>query len=230
MVRQLMALLVVGALFQSATMADDKPKELEGPVATELKKAKVKYESAVEKAGEKLLAAFAEQLKLVEGKTELKAEQQIKLLEQLRADRKAFEADSSNLPKSAGLKKAVKEYETALTPARKTCEAAFDKAADAYRNKKEFDAAKVVLDEKKLYFLAAGARVFVGTYKWTNGLTVDVSADRTAQASGGDTATWAVNEKQECVLNWKSGYKNVLKTNEKSKDFTVDGVRITRSK
>ena len=164
MVRQLMALLVVGALFQSAAMADDKPKELEGPVATELKKAKVKYESAVEKAGEKLLAAFAEQLKQVEGKTELKAEQQIKLLEQLRADRKAFEADSSNLPKSAGLKKAVKEYETALTPARKTGEAAFDKAADAYRNKKEFDAAKVVLDEKKLYFLAAGARVFVGTY------------------------------------------------------------------
>jgi hypothetical protein len=230
MIRRLMALLVVSALVQSATMAEDKPKELEGPVATELKKAKVKYESAIEKAGEKLLAALAEQLKQVEGKTELKAEQQIKLLEQLRTDRKAFEADSTNLPKSPGLKRAGNEYQTASTTARKTCEAAYDKAADAYRNKKEFEAAKVVLDEKKLFVLPVGARVFVGTYRWSNGLTVTIAADRTAQASGGDTATWAVNDKQECVLNWKSGYKNTLKTDGRSTDATVDGVRITKSK
>jgi hypothetical protein len=61
MVRQLMALLVASALFQSTTMAEDIPKELEGPVATELKKAKVKFESATEKAGEKLLAAIVKE-------------------------------------------------------------------------------------------------------------------------------------------------------------------------
>ena len=230
MLRRLMALLVVGALFPSVMMAEDKPKELDGPVATELKKAKVKYESAVEKAGEKLLAAFTEQQKLVEGKTEMKAELQIKQLEQLLTEKKAFEADSTNLPKSTGMKKATNEYQTALTTARKSGELAFDKAADSYRTKKEFEAAKIVLEEKKLYFLPAGARLFVGTYRWSNGLNVDVTADRSALASNGDTATWSVNEKQECVLKWKSGYKNVLKTDGKSKDATVDGVQITRSK
>ena len=98
MTRLQLALIVAGLLFPSTAPGEDKPKDADDPVAAELTKAKEEYLSAAGKAGEKLLAAFAEQKKKLEENTKLKVDQQIKQIEQIEEERKAFEADPSKLP------------------------------------------------------------------------------------------------------------------------------------
>ena len=226
--------LVVISLCQAVAGADDKPKPAEDPIAAELNKAKQKYQSSTQKAGEKLLDALADQQKKVEGNAVLKVDQQVRLLEQLRIDRKAFEIDPSNLPKSAGaaLKKAVGDYQTSSSGARKSCEVAFDKAAEAHRARKDFAAAKAVLDEKKMHFLPPAARAFVGSYIWFGGgITVIIAADRTALTSNGIAGSWVVNEKQECVLSWRNGLVNFMRVDGDGPNLIEDGKgRVTRQK
>lgn len=137
----LIALMAAIGLLSQVPAADD-------PIVAELTKAKQDYQAAIEAANKKLLAAFADQQKKLEDSKSLKVELQIKLVEQIQEERKAFETDAANLPKSMNMKVAVSDYKTALATARKKCESAFDKAAAAYRDKKDLAGAKVVLGEK----------------------------------------------------------------------------------
>jgi hypothetical protein len=120
-----------------------------------LTKAKDDYRAATEKAQEKLLTAFAAQQKALEDTKKLKVADQIRLVDQIRAERKAFEASPAALPTSAVMRPAVVEYQSKLVAARKKCEAAFDKVAEDCRDCKNLDAAKAVLAQKAEFFAAA---------------------------------------------------------------------------
>ncbi|MBX9579562.1 MAG: hypothetical protein K2X87_04570 [Gemmataceae bacterium] len=89
MVRLPIALLAAAVVFLSAAANVDKPKPgVDDPVAAELTKAKEDYQAAVMAAGEKLVAAFADQQKKLEDNTKLKVAEQIKLVEQIQEERK----------------------------------------------------------------------------------------------------------------------------------------------
>jgi hypothetical protein len=136
-------------LFNSIAIAEQPTKAgVNDSIARELNKSKSSYQSSVVMENEKLLAAFTVQQKKLDGNTKLKVEQQIKLIQQIQDERKAFEADSTNLPKSATMMVAVSDYRTRIAIVHKKCEAAFDKAAQAYRRNKDLVAAKAVLEEK----------------------------------------------------------------------------------
>lgn len=151
MSRPPVAVLTAGfALF--ATLAAGQPAD---PVAESLARAKDEYRAATAKAQEKLLTAFAAQQKALEDTKKLKVADQLRLLDQIKAERKAFEANAAFLPASALMKPAVAEYQSKLVAARKKCEAAFDKGAEGYRDQKNLDAAKAVLAQKAEFFAAA---------------------------------------------------------------------------
>ncbi len=168
MTRPLVAYLTAGVLCFSPVVADDKRNPVDDPVAAELTKAKEVYQAAVKLASEKLVAAFADEQKKLEENTRLKVAEQIKLVEQIQAERKAFEADTTKLPKSAGMKVAVSDYKTKTTAAKMKCETAFDKAAESYRNMKDLVTAKAVLAGKAEFFKVAGvAKAAEQRSKWT---------------------------------------------------------------
>ncbi|HYH64328.1 MAG TPA: hypothetical protein VD866_06480 [Urbifossiella sp.] len=125
------------------------------PIAQTLAKAKEEYRAAVGKAQDKLLTAFAAQQKLLEETKKLKVADQIKLVDQIKAERKAFEASPAFLPASPAMRPAVTEYQVKLLAARRKCEAAFDKGAEGYRDRKDLDSAKLVLAQKAEFFTAA---------------------------------------------------------------------------
>jgi len=166
MVRSQLTLFAACVLCLSAA-ADDRPKPApkaedkakakaaaDDPIAAALETAKEDYQSAVEKAGEKLVADFTDRQKKLEDDTKLKVDQVIKMVEQVQEEKKAFELDPAKLPKSAGMYVAASDYQIKTAAARKKCEAAFDKAAEAYRGKRDLVIAKAVLAEKKQFFAA----------------------------------------------------------------------------
>jgi len=139
------AYLVVVGTVCVAGAGDEQPVD---PIAKELAVAKEEYVNALDRAKEKLIAAFAEQQKKLEENKNLKVAEVIKLVEQLQAERDAFLADSSKLPRIAIMKVAVSEYESSVAAATKKCAAAFDKAAEEYRKRRDLAKAKMVLAEK----------------------------------------------------------------------------------
>ena len=232
MVRLQIALFAVGVLCLSAATADDKPKPaLEAKVAADddiaaaLKTAKEDYKSAVEKAGEKLLADFTDRQKKLADDTKLKVDQVIKLVEQVQVEKKAFELDPAKLPKSAGMNVAASDYQTKTAAARKKCEAAFDEAAEAYRGKRDLVIAKAVLAEKKQFFAAAGAaadprRVWMGS----RGVLMHVKDDvwRHLPNAGGEYVFKEVsrNEKYIEIVDMTRGAKGVYFRIEADRLFT----------
>jgi hypothetical protein len=144
---------VAGFLLGAAALGQ--PGGADDQVARELAKAKDEYKAAVGKAQEKLLGAFAAQQKVLEETKKLKVADQIKLVDQIKAERKAFETNPAFLPTSPAMKAAVIEYQGKLLAVRKKCEAAFDKGAEVYRDKKDLDSAKVVLAQKTEFFTTA---------------------------------------------------------------------------
>jgi hypothetical protein len=148
MIRILGPLALASVVYLSALFAEDKPKDVDDPVAAELAKAKQNYQAALKAASEKMGNAFAEQKKKLEDNKKLKVADQIKLLEQLQEEQKAFELDPEKLPKSTRMKFAVMDYQTQVSAARKRCETAFDKAAESYRANKDLTAAKEILAQK----------------------------------------------------------------------------------
>jgi hypothetical protein len=145
------------ALLLTAGFAQDKPAaKKDDPIAAELSKAKGEFVAALDSAKEKLLAKFAEEEKRLTDTTTLKIDDKVKRLKQLGDEKKAFE-DLGKLPKSAGLKVAVSDYQTKVSAAKQKCERAFDAAAEKYgkadkNGKKDLAAAKAVLDEKENFF------------------------------------------------------------------------------
>lgn len=111
----------------------------------DLKRAKLGLESALEAAGAKLSAAFDEQQKKLEdGKTP----RNTSLIEKLRKEKTAFEADPGFLPGSASMKVAVSEYSATVAAEFKKAEAAYDKAAKDYRELKNAVALMTLQEDK----------------------------------------------------------------------------------
>lgn len=230
MVRLKLGLFFAGVLCLPAAMADDKPKsDADDPIASALKLAKEEYLSSIEKSNENLLAAFAERQKRLEENTKLKVDQQIKLVEQIQEEKKAFEADSTRLPKSPGMKVAVSDYLAQLTAARKRCEGAFDKAAEGYRGKKDLVTAKAVLAEKKTFLEVLPSRVPRGVAdnlpgKWrvsfvgrtNNGSAINYQATWEFDKAGGvrsveakTIGTWAYDDStRRVVISWDNAEKS----------------------
>jgi hypothetical protein len=155
MTRPLLSALAA-AVVLSAGFAQDKPAaKKDDPIAEELSKAKGEFLAALDKAKEKLLTAFAEEAKRLADNTTLKVDDKFKKQDQLRDEKKAFE-EGGKLPKSAGLKAAVSDYQTKLTAAKNKCEKAFDAAAKKYDGKKDAVTARAVLKEKTKLFQATG--------------------------------------------------------------------------
>jgi hypothetical protein len=178
--RPVYAAIAVAVLAGGSVAQAPKPKD--DPVADELKKAREAYRGQMDAAGEAMLAAFDKQAKQLEGNTRLKIEQQIKLLDGLKAERKAFEASAYHLPASAGMKEAVGQYKLATVAALRRCEKAFDTAAEQYRAKKDFIGAKGVLEAKQSFsqdatpFEFDGAWLTTHSSRWQGRRTVKADA------------------------------------------------------
>jgi hypothetical protein len=154
MTRPLVAFLVAVAFLTSAFAQDKSGAKGDDPIAAELRKAKTEFQATLDKANEKLLAAFADEEKKLTNNSKLKIDEKVKRLDQLQDEKKAFESDGK-LPKSPGLKVAVSDYQTKVSAAKLKCEKAFDAAAEKY-GKKDLTAAKAVLAEKANFLKGVG--------------------------------------------------------------------------
>lgn len=119
-------------------------------IAAELTEAKKAYEAEFLAAREELLEAFDPVEKKIAENPKLKTEDRVRQVESLLEEKKAFESEGV-LPKSFGLKAAVSDYRIRLATAQRTCERAFDEAAEKYL-KLDFGAAKGALAEKAQFF------------------------------------------------------------------------------
>jgi len=131
-------------------LAAQKPKPAEDPIAVQLLKDKEAYSAALDAAKEDLLKAFDKQYELVKGNKKLKLAVQIATLEQLEAEKKAFD-ESGKLPTSDRMKVALSEYRLTLRKAHDRCADAFETAAKAYRDKGDIKVAAATLDEMKAF-------------------------------------------------------------------------------
>ena len=141
--------MTASAAFAFVTAQDQPARDTPGnPIAVELTKAKEEYQGAVQKARDRLLAAFGQQQKTLEADAKLKVAQLLKLVDQLKAERKAFEADTRSLPQSKLMQVAADDFRRTIASAKAKCIKAYEKAAEDYRaKKKDLDAAKAVLTE-----------------------------------------------------------------------------------
>lgn len=194
--------LLAGVCFaQGSKSADD-------AIADELSKAKDAYRTAVEKAGDALNDSFDKEIKRLEASTRLKIDVQIKLIEQLQAEKKAFQAAKS-LPSSDGMKEAVSQYKIAMKTAQSRCEKAFDTAAEKYRGKKDLIAAKAVLEAKQEFVSDVSLFSFEGVWLSRNDAT-KWTGKRTARTDSvldfnGDVCKWK-KEGGQITVTWPNGY------------------------
>ena len=127
MVRPHLAILTVIAVLFSTAIADEKTGISPASTAADLKKAKEDYELAIQQAGYKLLIAFGAQKEKLEDNKQIKVEQQLKLLDDLKAERQAFEVDSSKIPTFPAMKDAVSDYNSDVSSAKKSVKRRFQK-------------------------------------------------------------------------------------------------------
>ena len=139
----------------------------------ELKKGSEDYQFTIMQAKERMLAGFEDQEKKLEANTKLKVAEQIKLIEQLQSEKKAFQSDQNKLPKSTSMKQYLNDYQNKISSARKKYELLFDKVAEYYRNKKEFLKAKELLIKKENFIKNSAlpkersATQIVGSWNWS---------------------------------------------------------------
>jgi hypothetical protein len=124
----------------------------------ELARAKEAYQAAAKVARDGLVTAFGTEDRKAECKPRLSAEQYSRLFKQVADERKAFEGDPTELPKSPATASAVKAYQQATAAARANLTAAFDKAAESYRGKDRAALEGVLADTARF---AQGARWWV---------------------------------------------------------------------
>jgi hypothetical protein len=212
---QMMMMVALGML--ASVLIAQEPKPSDDPIADELSKAREAYRTSAENAGDALLDSIDKELKKVEASTRLKVDDQIKLIEQLQAEKKAFQA-TKLLPSSGSMKDAVRQYRTATKAAQSRCEKAFDTAAEKYRGKKDLAAAKTVLDAKQEFVLDVSPFNFDGVWvsthsnRWSGRRTVkgEVVIDFNGTACKWErkgaqiTVTWPHGGWEKLDINFKS--------------------------
>ena len=143
-------------LLGAGAVAQDKPDTVD-PVDIELSRAKQVYEKDSASARETLLAAYDKYEKLIAESPKLNAENRVKLIELLRTDRKVFESEGT-VTSAVALRSPANAYRAKVAAARRTCEKAFDSAAEKFV-KKDLLAARAILDAKAEYFKNSAATV-----------------------------------------------------------------------
>lgn len=146
---------LVVALFALPLVAQEPAKQTDDPIAEKLTKAKEAYIQDLGKAKEGVLKACDKRYEEIKALKSLKLETQLKQLEAVEAEKKAFE-ENDTLPTSLALKVAVSDYRTAVKKAETVLKVGFDEAAKAYRDKGDVKTAAAVLAEFK-EFIAAPA-------------------------------------------------------------------------
>ena len=141
--------LAVLALFALPLAADDPP-------ADKLLAAKEEYVKEVGRVREGLAKAFDKRYDEVKGSKAIKIEAQLKQLEVIEAEKKAFE-EGDVLPTGLAMKVAVSEYKGGLKRAEATLKGAFDAAAKDLRDKGDVKAAAALLTEFKEFVTAPAA-------------------------------------------------------------------------
>ncbi|MFY7954026.1 MAG: hypothetical protein ACOVT5_16105, partial [Armatimonadaceae bacterium] len=137
--RHLALFMIVSIVFTSGTTSADEPpkaKAPDDPIRVRLNEAKDKYRAAVERAGKVLTGEFDVYEKLLRDNKlpkKLNATDQLKALDQLEEERKAFTAVPPVLPRAEGMKKAKADYELSLKKARDLCDKAYSDAETAYQ-------------------------------------------------------------------------------------------------
>ena len=131
--------------------AQDSPQPVPSVLGSaDLTEASEHYVAAIQKAKDKVLDAFALEDKGLTANAKLNTEEKLKRLDELSADKVAFES-TGKLPQTAGLKKAVDVYEKDLRRAKDLCAKVFDAAASK-AIKTDRKAAQAILDAKTELF------------------------------------------------------------------------------
>jgi hypothetical protein len=127
--RAICAAIVCLAGLQSAESEDAAPAiVIPKPMRQELDKAKARCRSAAATAQKNMLKAFDREVKKAAGDRTLSAEQRVALSDKLAAEKTAFEKSAAEIPTSAPMQSAAKEYRNQCDVARKRCEEAYEKA------------------------------------------------------------------------------------------------------
>ena len=151
MFRSLTPLTAWVLLLVWSASAQDKPQPAPSVLGSaELTEASEQYLVALQKAKDKVLEAFALEDKVLTANTKLRTEEKLKRLDALAEEQDAFES-AGDLPKTAGLKKAVDLYQKDLRRAKDLCAKVFDAAASK-AIKTDRKAAQAILDAKTELF------------------------------------------------------------------------------
>lgn len=147
---------LLAAVFALPIAAQEPAKPADDPIAEKLTKVKEAYVQELGKAKEAVLKACDKRYEEIKSLKSLKLETQLKQLEAVEAEKKAFE-ENDTLPTSLNLKPAVSDYRTAVKKAEGALKAGFDDAAKAYRDKGDVKAASATLAEYKEFVAAPAA-------------------------------------------------------------------------
>lgn len=121
----------VAANFRLRTLDGPSRPHPDDPVHKELGRSVEAFKVAVQQATQGLLKEFDQILEAIPGLAKLGREEKLALDEAIRAQRTAF-AERGELPGHARLERARESFEQAIKRARKSCEAAFLAAEEAY--------------------------------------------------------------------------------------------------
>jgi hypothetical protein len=206
--RQVLILLCLALSTSNLVWSQDKP----DPIADDLAKAKEAYQTAVAKARDELLKAFAtEEKKLLDSR--LNVEEKVRRVEQVQNEKKAFETDGT-LPTSATMKIAGGKYQIAVSQARLKCENAFQTAAEKY-GRIDLAKAKAVLQEKGTYFTGAPEAVAGSVAKSKATLSTTGTAPTTPAPTDTsisldrNVALWALANKCKCSIANSQGRRSI---------------------
>ena len=127
---------------------------LQDPIYEKLSDAKSAYVTDVAKAAKLVVAAIDTQIERAKKSSGMKVDEQIAMLKELIAQRKAFVEDPTQIPPHRSLKSVTKKFSTKLRASKKKLMNAFDDAADKYRKPpmKDFAAAAKILEERDTFF------------------------------------------------------------------------------
>jgi hypothetical protein len=222
-------LIACCAFVATSVLADDpKAKAPDDPIKARLTVAKDKYRAAAEKAGKELMADFDEYEKLLrENKLpkKLSATDQLKAIDQLEEERKAFAASPTDLPKAEGMKKAKADYEASLKKSRDLCDKAFAEAETSYQAQPDPTSGKkpnrtailALAVEKEEFYKGGGGAVVGGGGGGDGGATREDLRKVWKPAKNGSTFEWIREGEWKEVYADRSGakfFKEVSRTDK----------------
>lgn len=139
-------------LFASPVLAQNENRQ--DPIYEKLSIAKSTYVTEVGEAAQVVVQAIDAKIERAEESSSIKVDDQIAMLKELVAQRKAFLNNPDELPSDRSFRSVNKKFSRRLRASRKKLTEAFDDAADKYRKPpiKDFAAAAKILEERETFF------------------------------------------------------------------------------